>query len=131
MAAADPRAGELLERYLRAWESGDLDALAALLRDDATLNMPPVPAWFAGRAAIRTFLGGIARAVGPLRLLPVPAAGWLGAASYARAPGDSLYRAQAIHAIAATPDGTIAALDVFMDPRLFPRFGLPAELPAA
>jgi RNA polymerase sigma-70 factor, ECF subfamily len=45
----------LLERYVRAWEKGDLDAIIALLHDDVTLSMPPSPTWIAGRAAVARF----------------------------------------------------------------------------
>lgn len=45
----------LLGRYMRAWESGDLDAIVTLLHEDATLSMPPFPAWFAGRRDIESF----------------------------------------------------------------------------
>ena len=45
----------LLERYVRAWEKGDLDAIVALLHDDVTLSMPPSPTWIAGRAAVARF----------------------------------------------------------------------------
>jgi RNA polymerase sigma-70 factor, ECF subfamily len=45
----------LLERYMRAWEQGDLDAIVALLHDDVTLSMPPNPTWFAGRADVARY----------------------------------------------------------------------------
>lgn len=45
----------LLERYVRAWEKGDLDAIIALLHDDVTLSMPPRPTWIAGRADVARF----------------------------------------------------------------------------
>lgn len=48
----------LLERYLRAWESGDLDTIVALLQDDVTLSMPPIPRWLAGRADVAQFFRG-------------------------------------------------------------------------
>jgi RNA polymerase sigma-70 factor (ECF subfamily) len=45
----------LLERYMRAWEKGDLDAIVALLHDDVILSMPPSPTWFAGRDDVARF----------------------------------------------------------------------------
>lgn len=45
----------LLERYVRAWEKGDLDAIIALLHDDVTLSMPPSPTWIAGRTDVARF----------------------------------------------------------------------------
>lgn len=47
---------ELLGRYLRAWQSGDLRDVVALLREDATLSMPPIPGWIQGRDNIFAFL---------------------------------------------------------------------------
>ena len=58
-AGWSPEAGAvdraLLERYVRAWEKGDLDAIIALLHDDVTLSMPPSPTWIAGRADVARF----------------------------------------------------------------------------
>ena len=45
----------LLERYVRAWEKGDLETIVALLHDDVTLSMPPSPTWIDGRAHVRRF----------------------------------------------------------------------------
>jgi RNA polymerase sigma-70 factor, ECF subfamily len=45
----------LLERYMRVWESNDLDAVVALLHEEVTLSMPPHPTWLAGRDATMRF----------------------------------------------------------------------------
>lgn len=44
-----------LERYLRAWEGGDLETIIALLHEDVTLSMPPSPTGFAGREQVARF----------------------------------------------------------------------------
>ncbi len=58
-AAWSPEAGAvdraLLERYVRTWEKGDLDAIIALLHDDVTLSMPPSPTWISGLADVARF----------------------------------------------------------------------------
>jgi RNA polymerase sigma-70 factor, ECF subfamily len=58
-------------RYITAWERNDVDAVVAMLAEDAKLAMPPLPGWYRGRDQVASFLGG-----GPLagatrwRLLP-------------------------------------------------------------
>ena len=51
----DAREQEVLARYMEAWRRTDVQALAALLKEDAQLTMPPSPAWFFGRDAIARF----------------------------------------------------------------------------
>jgi RNA polymerase sigma-70 factor (ECF subfamily) len=52
----DERLRALVDRYMRAWHEGDVDAVVALLTEDATLTMPPRPSWFSGREAVARFL---------------------------------------------------------------------------
>ena len=47
----------LLERYADAFQRADVTALVGVLRDDVTLEMPPLPEWYAGRPAVLAFLG--------------------------------------------------------------------------
>jgi RNA polymerase sigma-70 factor (ECF subfamily) len=58
----DARVRELVERYVAAWESGDVDEVVSMLARDAILAMPPRPSWYRGVEAARIFL-----ARGPLR----------------------------------------------------------------
>ena len=51
----DPLEQEVLSRYMDAWKRTDVHALAALLKEDAQLTMPPTPGWFLGRDAIARF----------------------------------------------------------------------------
>src|SRR3954469_14940273 len=46
---------ELLERYVAAFEAYDLDALTALIHEDATQSMPPFDLWLSGRDDIFTW----------------------------------------------------------------------------
>jgi RNA polymerase sigma-70 factor, ECF subfamily len=55
-ALGDERLRALVDRYVRAWEKGDIDGVVALLTEDATLTMPPRPTWFRGRHAVEGFL---------------------------------------------------------------------------
>src|SRR5919109_320532 len=64
--AADPHEGpgeplaesERVESYVDAWDRGDVDAVVAMLTEDATFAMPPLRTWFGGRDAIAVFLAG-------------------------------------------------------------------------
>jgi RNA polymerase sigma-70 factor, ECF subfamily len=117
---------QVLERYLSAFERADVDALARLLRRDAELQMPPVPTWFAGRDAITGFYASRVFRRGTWRGLPTRANGYPAVASYLTA-GDGVPRAHSIQVIE-TSAGLITGIHVWIDPGLFPGFGLPGRL---
>ena len=54
----DERAREVVEEYVEAWERGDVEAVVALLAEDATFSMPPLRTWYGGRDEIALFLAG-------------------------------------------------------------------------
>jgi RNA polymerase sigma-70 factor, ECF subfamily len=128
-APDDPAVRELLERYLRAWQSADLDALVALLKEDASLTMPPFPAWFRGVADIRAALA--ATCFGdprrpPYRLLPTRANGQPALAVY-RGGEDGVLRAFALQVVVL--DGpAISEVHAFLSPAFASVFGLPPTL---
>src|SRR5829696_1845212 len=51
----DERTQWLLDHFVQAWESADVDGLVALLKEDAAFAMPPSPSWYQGPAAIGIF----------------------------------------------------------------------------
>ena len=55
-ALGDERVRAARERYVDAWDAGDVDAVVALLAEDAELAMPPRPSWFRGRRGGAGFL---------------------------------------------------------------------------
>ncbi len=57
-AALSDAQADLLRRYVEAFERYDVDALTELLREDATLSMPPYTLWLRGRHAVRAWLLG-------------------------------------------------------------------------
>jgi RNA polymerase sigma-70 factor, ECF subfamily len=127
-AGADQRA--LLDRYMKAFQDADIAALLRLLRDDAQWEMPPLPAWFAGREAIGRFLA--TQVLGPSRawrLVPTSANGQPAVATYLRGP-DGGYHAHAIQVLTVTATGIVRVV-AFLDPSLFVLFGLPAIHDAA
>ena len=118
----------VLQRYLDAYDRTDPAALAALLREDARLTMPPYRSWFEGRAVIAGLIAqcftpefGQLRAV-PIRANRQPAFAW-----YLRRPGDSTYRAVSLDVLR-IEGGQIAEISAFVFPNLFPAFGLPLLL---
>ena len=52
----DERVRDLVARYARALAAGDVDGILALLDEDATWSMPPMPSWYRGKEAIARFL---------------------------------------------------------------------------
>ncbi|MDX6430025.1 MAG: polymerase sigma-70 factor, subfamily [Streptosporangiaceae bacterium] len=125
---ADHRA--LLDRYVKAFESADIDTLLRVLHSDVTLEMPPEPLWFAGREAVSRFLASrIFVGPGILRLLPVTANGQPALATYWRGE-DRVFHAHAIQVLTLS-ENKVARIVVFRDPSLFPAFGLPRDLGAA
>jgi RNA polymerase sigma-70 factor, ECF subfamily len=124
-----PADDALLRRYIATWESGDLDAFAALLAEDARLVMPPQPEWYAGPTAICQFLAHI-MATRPqrYRLVPVAANRQAAVAVYTAPLIGGEFRGAAIHVVAMR-DGRVTQMTRFAAPHLFPRFGLPTQLP--
>lgn len=126
-ALADDEA-TLVVRYARAWEAADVDALVALLREDARMTMPPTPSWYSGRDAIATFLAQFfAGEIGAdTRLVATGANRQPALAVYTRRPG-GVYRALAVKVLTIERQ-TITAITGFTDPTLFPFFALAPEL---
>lgn len=125
----DPRVDDLLRRYLVAWEAGDVDALLATLKADATLEMPPLPDAVWGHAAIRAFLAG--------RVLDGMPGRWRGTVIGANGgPAIALYqpdgdghRLTGIQLLGMDREG-ITRVTAYMDAGLARVFDLPDELPA-
>ncbi|HEV2874493.1 MAG TPA: RNA polymerase subunit sigma-70 [Thermoleophilaceae bacterium] len=124
----DDEVRAIVERYADALERGDLDAMVAMLAEDASFSMPPLPDRFDGLEEIVPFL-----ARGPFRVrwrhLPVRASGQAAVACYMWDSGRGAYVFHAIDVITLR-DGRIGAITAFLDDRLFAGFGLPDELPA-
>jgi RNA polymerase sigma-70 factor (TIGR02960 family) len=119
---------ELVERYARALEQGDVDRLVALLTDDALMTMPPQPIEVHGPAAIAQFL--LERewwGAGRTRLVATRANGQPAFGMYVRDPHAPIARAHGIVVLTLAGD-RIAQITRFGDTTLFARFGLPRTL---
>jgi len=127
---------ELLARYVRAWEAGDVSALVSVLREDALLTMPPVLEWYSGRAAIGSFVAREWPLLGPFRLLPTRANGQPAFGLYGSRPGGGSSRRPLAVQVLRVEVGLIAEIVGFVEASafgyrgvdLFPRFGLPPDL---
>ncbi|CAA9332466.1 MAG: RNA polymerase sigma factor [uncultured Gemmatimonadaceae bacterium] len=118
---------ELLARYVAAFERYDVDALTALLHEEATLSMPPYALWLRGPDAIARWLRGPGSACAGSRLVPVTACGGTPAFAQYR-PGSAGYEAWAV-LVLDVRGARVTAMTSYLDVEtLFPRFGLPMRL---
>ena len=137
-ALGDDGIRRVVERYIDAWERGDVDAILAMLAADATFTMPPLPTWFRGHEAIAAFLTGYALR-DRWRLLPVRANGQLAFGCYAWDGEQRSHTALSLDVL--TLDGTRATeVTSFVTPYVsgpardrfgadvLARFGLPARV---
>ena len=115
---------ELLYRYIEAFERYDVDSLVALLREDATLNMPPFELWLQGIPDIRRFLVALEVEGGCDRVIEVAANGCPALAVYRPSGLSGALEPFEIHVLEIA-GGRVAAIYAFLDPALFPVFGLP------
>ena len=100
----DERIRDLAQRYIDAWERSDIDAILALLAEDATFTMPPLPTWYRGRDAIAAFLGS-RRAPGSVAFALARANGQLAFGCYAWDAEQELHGAVARRAHPGWPAG--------------------------
>jgi RNA polymerase sigma-70 factor (ECF subfamily) len=119
----EPRARDLLERYISAFENADITLLEEALRRDAALEMVGSRTWFAGRATCLPYLTGVIGAPGDWRMVAIGANGQPAAAAYRR-DEDGVLRAFGIAVVEVTVSG-IARIVVCGDPGLVTLFGLP------
>ena len=122
----------LLDRYVRAFEDADVEALIATLREDASYSMPPWAQWFMGARAIGGFFRQKLAEYGGIRLVAMGANQQPAFAGYTPAPSGSLYVPHSLQVLTVGTDG-IEAMTWFvppLGPELFGAFGLPPQLGA-
>ena len=122
---------ELLARYVEAFERYDMDALTALIQEDATQSMPPFDLWLHGRDDILAWWFGPGAGCRGSRVLPTVAANGAPAfGQYKPSASGAGYDPWALQVLEIA-DGRIVGLTFFLDTdRVFPQFGLPARLDA-
>jgi RNA polymerase sigma-70 factor (ECF subfamily) len=126
--AADP---ELLDRYVKAFEAYDMEALTSLIHEDATQSMPPFDLWLRGRDDIFEWWYGPGIGCQGSRVIPTVAANGSPAfGQYKPSETGSGFEPWALQVLELS-DGRIVELTFFLDTdRVFPLFGLPARLDA-
>src|SRR5204862_8251302 len=122
---------ELLARYVKAFEAYDVNALTALIREDAVQSMPPFDLWLTGRDDIFTWWFGPGIGCKGSRVIPTMAANGSPAfGQYKPSETGEGYDPWALQVIEIV-DGRIAEMTFFLATEtLFPLFGLPARLDA-
>ncbi|AEI65099.1 RNA polymerase factor sigma-70 [Corallococcus macrosporus] len=119
----------LLDRYVDAFERYDMDAFTALLHEEVTLNMPPFSLWLQGHESIRGWFLGRGAVCRGSRLVPTSACGSPAFGQYHASSEGEPYTPWSLIVLELS-GGRIAAMTHFLDTKtLFPRFGLPLELP--
>jgi RNA polymerase sigma-70 factor, ECF subfamily len=119
----------LLARYVEAWQEADVAALVSLLHEEATLAMPPLPMWLRGPHDIGQSIAAMVLtpdARGAFQLVLTEANGSPALAAYRRQP-DGAFAAAALHVLS-LGDDCVVAMTAFLDPGLFPAFGLATTL---
>lgn len=127
-AAGSPEEVAIVSKFVRAYESADLNALVALLTDDVFMSMPPMPLEYQGREVVSQFCALIFRAGRKFTLVPTRANGQPAFGAYLHGPGGTRH---GTGFIVITLDGDrVSALTRFEN-SVLPYFGLPRSLPTA
>jgi RNA polymerase sigma-70 factor (ECF subfamily) len=121
----------LLARYVAAFEDYDMDALTALIHEDATQSMPPYELWLRGRDDILRWWVGKGAGCRGSRVIPTVAANGAPAfGQYKPSASGEGYEPWALQVLE-IEDGRVVELTFFLDTdAVFPLFGLPARLAA-
>jgi RNA polymerase sigma-70 factor (TIGR02960 family) len=117
----------IVAKFVRAWESADLDELVALLTDDVFISMPPMPFEYEGRDVVARFCASIFGAGRRFDLAATRANGQPAFGAYLRAP-HGISHGVGIYVLTLTGD-RICAMTRF-DSSVLPWFGLPRSFPS-
>jgi RNA polymerase sigma-70 factor (TIGR02960 family) len=126
-APESPSEQATVAEFVRAYESGDLDALVGLLTDDVFLSMPPLPLEYEGIDVVRRFYGRMINSGRRFDLVPTRANGQPAFGAYLRAPS-GIRHGTGLLVLTLTGD-RICSVTRF-DTSVLPWFGLPRSLPS-
>jgi RNA polymerase sigma-70 factor (ECF subfamily) len=126
--SVDEADADLLDRYVKAFEAYDMDALTALIREDATQSMPPYDLWLRGRDDIFAWWLGPGIGCRGSKVIPTTAANGSPAFGQYKPSESGGYDPWALQVLE-VEDGRIVEFTFFLDTEtIFPLFGLPARL---
>jgi RNA polymerase sigma-70 factor, ECF subfamily len=126
----DEADADLLARYVEAFEAYDMEALTALIKEDAVQSMPPHDLWLQGREDIFTWWLGPGIGCRGSRVIPTISANGSPAFGQYKPSSDGGYDPWALQVLELA-DGRIVELTFFLETEtLFPLFGLPPRLEA-
>ena len=126
-ALGSPAEEAIVAKFVRAWESADLDALVALLTDNVFVSMPPMPFEYQGRDVVARFCAILFGGGRRFDLVPTRANGQPAFGVYLRAP-DGIRHGTGLYVLTLTGN-QIGAMTRF-EASMLPWFGLPRSLPS-
>ena len=133
-ALGDDRVTEMVEGYMDAWERGDVEAVTAMLAEDAAITMPPMASWFRGEGVeifLRewAFSGRVYDLEGrrSVRVLRASANGQPAIGTYAWNDEAGAHLPTVLQVLSFDGD-RITEITGFVDPSAHARFGLPDRL---
>jgi RNA polymerase sigma-70 factor (TIGR02960 family) len=115
-ATADQRG--VVEAFVAAFESADVDRMVQLLSADVRFTMPPLPAWFEGRDAVATFYAERVFAMRWRQVRIADVNGQPAVLGYSEQDGE--LRPGALQVLSFR-SGQISWVASFLDPNLWPR----------
>ena len=124
-----PGERDLVDRFTRAYQAGDVAAVVALLTEDIAVTMPPLSLEYHGRELVARFLAATGLRPGRRsRIVAVRANGQPAFGLYAQDPQAGIFHAAGLLVLTLTGD-SICAMTGF-DTSVLPPFGLPRTLPS-
>jgi RNA polymerase sigma-70 factor (ECF subfamily) len=124
-APSSPSENAITARFVRAFESGDIEALVALLTDDVFISMPPLPFEYEGRESVGRFFATMFAVARQVSLVPTRANGQPAFGVYLHGPTGRHGTGLIVLTLAGEQ---ICAMTRF-DNAVLQRFGLPRSLP--
>ena len=126
-ARDSPAERALVAKFASAYESGDIDALVALLTADVGISMPPIPLEYYGLDAVASFYSSLIRQGRTLDFMPTRANGQPALGAYLQAPAANVRHGTGLLVLTLT-GARICAVTRF-DDTVLPWFGLPLSIP--